>query len=101
VLRNAVHADDLAPLDSECACIACRRHSRAYLRHLFMSGEMLGPMLATSHNLFFYADTMRAARGAIVRGEFDAWRRAFVDRFTRGDNESAAHEEIETQRRPS
>ncbi|HXV14080.1 MAG TPA: tRNA guanosine(34) transglycosylase Tgt [Candidatus Krumholzibacteria bacterium] len=96
VLRNAAYAEDLAPLDSECACVACRNHSRAYLRHLFLSGEMLGPMLASSHNLFFYADTMRAARGAIVRGEFDAWRSAFVDRFTRGDREAAQRAEVET-----
>jgi queuine tRNA-ribosyltransferase len=100
-LRNATHADDLSPLDAECGCVACRNHSRAYLRHLFMSGEMLGPMLATSHNLFFYADTMRAARGSIVRGDFDAWRGAFVDRFTRGGDESEAHSERETQRRMS
>ena len=96
VLRNAAHADDLAPLDAECACVACRRHTRAYLRHLFMSNEMLGPMLATSHNLSFYADTMRAARAAIVRGDFDAWRSAFVDRFTRGERQSAARMEAET-----
>lgn len=100
-LRNAAHADDLSPLDAECGCVACRHHTRAYMRHLFMSGEMLGPMLATSHNLFFYADTMHAARGAIVRGEFDAWRGAFVDRFTRGGDDSAAHRERETQRRMS
>ena len=101
VLRNAVHGDDISPLDSECACIACRRHTRAYLRHLFMSNEMLGPMLATSHNLFFYADTMRAARAAIVRGEVVARRRTFVDRFTRGDREFADRAEAETQRRTS
>lgn len=98
-LRNAVHADDLTPLDPECACVACRKHTRAYLRHLFMSGEMLGPMLATSHNLCFYADTMRAARAAIVRGEFDAWRRAFVERFTRGGDETEARDADETQTR--
>jgi queuine tRNA-ribosyltransferase len=100
-LRNAAHADDLSPLDPECGCVACRNHTRAYLRHLFMSGEMLGPMLATSHNLFFYADTMRAARAAIVRGNFDAWRGAFVDRFTRGGDESEAQLEREPQRRMS
>ena len=100
-LRNAVHADDLAPLDAECRCIACRRHTRAYLRHLFMAGEMLGPILATSHNLQFYNDTMRAARAAIVRGDFDAWRSAFVDRYTRGGEESDAPEASEPQRRTS
>jgi len=96
VLRNAAYANDLAPLDSECGCVACRNHTRAYLRHLFLSNEMLGPMLATSHNLSFYADTMRAARAAIVGGHFDAWRHAFVDRFMRGDRESAARAGVET-----
>jgi queuine tRNA-ribosyltransferase len=100
-LRNAVHADELVPLDSECRCVACRRHTRAYLRHLFMSNEMLGPMLATSHNLQFYNDVMRAARAAIVRGDFDVWRRAFVDRYTRGGEESEAQEASEPQRRMS
>jgi queuine tRNA-ribosyltransferase len=100
-LRNAVHTDDLAPLDAECRCVACRHHTRAYLRHLFMAGEMLGPILATSHNLHFYNDTMRAARAAIVRGEFDAWRNAFVDRYTRGGDESEVDEASELQRRMS
>jgi queuine tRNA-ribosyltransferase len=100
-LRNAVHADELVPLDAECRCMACRRHTRAYLRHLFMSNEMLGPILATSHNLQFYNDVMRAARAAIVRGDFDAWRRAFVDRYTRGGEESDAEKTSEPQRRMS
>jgi len=84
-LRNAVHAGDLSPLDPECGCPTCRTHTRAYLRHLFMAGEMLGPMLATQHNLHFYADTMRAARAAIVDDEFESWRRAFVAGQSRAD----------------
>jgi queuine tRNA-ribosyltransferase len=89
VLRNAAHAGDLAPLDAECPCATCRNHSRAYLRHLFVAGEMLGPMLATQHNLYFYADTMRAARAAIASGEFDAWRRAFAGRLSRADEDES------------
>jgi len=100
VLRNAAHQDEFVPLDAECECWTCRRHTRAYLRHLFMTGEMLGPMLATRHNLHFYADVMRAARGAIERGDFDAWRRGFVDRFERGEASRERHGE-ENQRRTS
>ena len=100
VLKNSVHTRDLAPLDAECTCETCRNHSRAYLRHLFIAGEMLGPILATRHNLHFYADTMRSARAAIVAGEFDSWRRSFVDRFTRG-GEGVAGSGSENQRRTS
>ena len=59
-------------------------HAR-YLRHLFMVGEMLGPMLATQHNLYFYADVMRGARASIIDGTFESWRTAFVDRYSRGE----------------
>ncbi len=98
VLRNAVHARDLAPLDAECGCDTCREHSRAYLRHLFMAGEMLGPILATRHNLHFYADTMRAARAAIVSDEFETWRRSFVDRFLRGADGAETREDNHKRR---
>jgi queuine tRNA-ribosyltransferase len=100
VLRNSVHQDDFLPVDPECACTACRNHTRAYLRHLFMSGEMLGPMLATRHNLHFYADVMRAARDAIERDEFASWSRSFIDRFARGEF-SRARQSEENQRRTS
>ena len=96
-----MHARDLAPLDAECSCETCRHHSRAYLRHLFMAGEMLGPILATRHNLHFYADTMRAMRAAIVDGSFETWKRSFVDRFTHGGDGAATDSENETQRRTS
>jgi queuine tRNA-ribosyltransferase len=82
VLRNAVHADDFRPIDEACACGTCRRFSRAYLRHLFLAGEILGPVLATQHSLHFYCETMREARAAIVRDEFASWRRAFAERYT-------------------
>jgi queuine tRNA-ribosyltransferase len=85
VLKNATHVDDFTPIDSECGCSTCRRHTRSYLRHLFMVGEMLGPMLATQHNLHFYADVMRAARASIIDGTFGSWRTAFVDRYSRGE----------------
>jgi queuine tRNA-ribosyltransferase len=71
VIKNARYARDPQPLDPSCSCAVCRRYSRAYLRHLFASGEMLGPMLATRHNLHFYLDTMREIRDAIRSGEYN------------------------------
>ena len=70
-LRNARFADDAAPLDAECACPACARHSRAYLHHLFRADEMLGPMLLTWHNLAYYQDLMRGMREGIAAGKFE------------------------------
>jgi queuine tRNA-ribosyltransferase len=71
-LRNAAHADDARPLQEGCACHACRRHSRAYLHHLFRTDEMLGPMLLTWHNLQYYQSFMRGLRDAIESGTMDA-----------------------------
>ncbi len=67
-LRNARHLDDAGPLDPECRCTGCTRHSRAYLHHLFRTGEMLGPMLLTQHNITYYQDLLRGLRDAIFRG---------------------------------
>jgi len=74
VIKNARYAHDPSPLDAACSCTVCRRYSRAYLRHLFMAGEMLGPMLATRHNLHFYLDIMREIRDAIRSGEYNGYR---------------------------
>ena len=71
-LRNARHAADPRPLEDDCACPACARHSRAYLHHLFRTEEMLGPMLLTWHNLAYYAGLMRGLRTAILEGRLDA-----------------------------
>jgi queuine tRNA-ribosyltransferase len=71
-LRNAIHADDSQPLDTACPCLACR-HSRAYLRHLFIAGEMLGPILLTHHNLTFYQQLMTEIRRHITAGDFASW----------------------------
>jgi queuine tRNA-ribosyltransferase len=67
-LRNARHADDPAPLDPACPCPACTGYSRAYLHHLCRSGEILGSMLLTAHNLRYYTDLMAELRTAIERG---------------------------------
>ena len=78
-LRNARFAEDLAPLDERCPCDGCRNYSRAYLHHLTKSGEILGAMLLTEHNLTFYQQLMAAMRAAIGEGRFAG----FVAEFRR------------------
>jgi queuine tRNA-ribosyltransferase len=68
-LRNAVHREDTRPLEADCPCLACR-HSRGYLRHLFVAGEMLGPILLSIHNLTYYQRIMNEARQAIEADRF-------------------------------
>ncbi len=76
-LRNAKHAEDSAPLDERCTCPTCARYSRAYLHHLVKSGEILGAMLMTEHNLSFYQQLMQAMRDAIAEGRFAAFAAQF------------------------
>ncbi len=73
-LRNARFARDDRPLDEGCGCPACRRFSRAYLRHLVSQREILGLRLLSLHNLGFLLDLVAGARQAIERGEFLAWK---------------------------
>jgi queuine tRNA-ribosyltransferase len=69
-IKNSRYALDEGPIDPNCSCKVCARYSRAYLRHLYASGEMLAQVLNTVHNLAFYLDTMRAVRQSIQLGEF-------------------------------
>ena len=69
-LRNARHKRDSAPLESGCECYTCRHFSRAYLHHLFLAEEMLGPTLLSLHNVAFYCRLMAEARQAIREGRF-------------------------------
>jgi queuine tRNA-ribosyltransferase len=78
-LRLARYARDPEPLDPACTCPTCRQFSRAYLRHLANSREMLGAQLATLHNLHFYQDLMRQARGHIEAGDYAGWAAAQAD----------------------
>jgi len=77
-IKNARYAEDDGPLDPECGCYTCRHHSRAYLRHLYVAGEMTGGALNTLHNLSFYLDTMRRIRDAIAFRTFDKFRQEFL-----------------------
>jgi queuine tRNA-ribosyltransferase len=76
-IRNARHKTDERPLDPTCGCTTCASFSRAYLHHLERCGEMLGPMLASVHNLHYYVNLMREVREALDAGTFEA----FVQRF--------------------
>ena len=73
LIKNAVYANDPGPLDPNCSCRTCRRYSRAYLRHLFLSGEHLSAVYNTLHNLTFYLDMMRKIRQAIEFDSFGNW----------------------------
>ena len=79
-LRNAKHAEATGPLDERCGCYACANFSRAYLHHLHKSGEILGAMLLTEHNLAFYQQLMQTMRDAITAGTFAV----FAESFRRG-----------------
>jgi queuine tRNA-ribosyltransferase len=81
VIRNAKHADDPAPLDEHCDCYVCRTFSRAYLRHLFVVGESLGPRLLTLHNVRFFQRLMQGIRTAIEQGTFECWSSDFLARY--------------------
>ncbi len=76
-IRNARYADDQAPVDANCGCLACRRFSRAYLRHLFMARELLAYRLNTIHNLYQVLGLMAGLREAIARDQYDAFARDF------------------------
>ena len=80
-IRQARYARDPRPVDESCGCPVCRRYSRAYLRHLFLAGEMLGKTLNTTHNLYFYLDTMRRIRQTIAAGDFSRFSDDFRSRL--------------------
>jgi queuine tRNA-ribosyltransferase len=83
-IKNARFAADKRPLDEACACAVCRRHSRAFIRHLYLAGEMLASMLMTHHNLAFFLDTMRHVRQSIRSGQFAKFRRDFTEQLSSG-----------------
>ena len=80
-IRNAKHAEDQGPLDERCDCPVCTTWSRAYLHHLVRSGEILGAMLMTQHNLHFYQALMQGMRTAIAAGSFAAFQQDFAARY--------------------
>jgi queuine tRNA-ribosyltransferase len=83
-IKNAKYRTDDSPLDPECGCPTCRSVSKAYLRHLFVSGEMASAVYNTIHNLWFYVDLMRRIRQAIVSNSFGDFRESFLSRSAAG-----------------
>jgi queuine tRNA-ribosyltransferase len=83
-LRNARYKTDEGPIDMSCSCHACANFSRAYLHHLDRCGEMLGPMLASIHNLHYYVNLMREVRQALDVGGFSEFAKRFRDDRGRG-----------------
>jgi queuine tRNA-ribosyltransferase len=84
-LRNARHMEDTSPLDDRCGCLTCGKFTRAYLSHLTRSGEILGAMLLTRHNITFYEDVMSELRAAITAGNAAAWSERFLARYHEAD----------------
>lgn len=78
VIRNAPYAEDFKSLDEECGCYTCGNFSRAYLRHLFNTQEMLGGMLVSLHNIHFYLELMRKIRKAIAKDSFEEFKKGFL-----------------------
>ena len=80
-IKNETYKTDPLPIDPECSCPVCRNFSRAYLRHLFTAGEMLGMRLAVMHNLWFYNELARRIREALDEGTFDQFRAEYSGRL--------------------
>jgi queuine tRNA-ribosyltransferase len=79
-IKGAAYAEDASPIDPRCSCYVCRNYSRAYLRHLFRSREILASRLNTWHNLHYFLNLMAEARQAIADDRFDLFRRQFYER---------------------
>lgn len=82
-IRNAPYADDFGPLDSQCDCQTCKNFSRAYLRHLFNSEEILGLRLVSLHNIYFYLKLMEKLRQAIAENQFMEFKKDFLEAVIR------------------
>lgn len=83
-IKNARYATDQKPLDEACTCAVCRRHSRAFIRHLYLAGEMLAGVLLTHHNLAFFLDTMKCVRQAIRSDQFAKFQREYTEQLNSG-----------------
>ena len=80
-IKNAKYAEDFSPLDSECDCYCCRTYSKAYLRHLFRSDEILSSMLLSEHNLHFLVRLAEQIREAIDEDRFSEFKNEFFEKY--------------------
>jgi queuine tRNA-ribosyltransferase len=90
LIKNARFADDEGPLDPNCSCVTCTTVPRAYLRHLYVNGEIAASVYNTIHNIAFYLDLMKAIRQAIASNSFGTYREAFLARVASGEQDNAA-----------
>jgi len=84
VIRNAPFIEDFRPLDKNCSCYTCKNFSRAYLRHLFNTAEVLGLRLVSLHNIHFYLDVMEKVREAISQNRFKEFKKEFLNNYNAG-----------------
>jgi queuine tRNA-ribosyltransferase len=87
-IKKAENAFDFSPIDKECGCKVCRKYSRAYLRHLFKSKEILYSMLASYHNLYFINEMVQNARNAIKENRFLEYKKEFLSRYMEKNDEN-------------
>jgi queuine tRNA-ribosyltransferase len=80
-VKVAAWREDDSPIESGCGCWACGKYSRAYVRHLFVAGELLGLRVLSIHNLYFLMDLLRKARDAIISGRFEVWVEEWLSRY--------------------
>lgn len=78
-MRNAQYKDDFNPVDSKCDCYTCKNFTRAYLRHLYIAGEILALELGSIHNLHFYIDLMKQIRERISDNSFSEWKEKIIN----------------------
>jgi queuine tRNA-ribosyltransferase len=83
-IKNARWASDEGPLDDDCRCTVCLRHTRSYIRHLYLSGEILASVLLTHHNLAFFLDSMKRVRQSIRSGVFTQFRQQYLEQLSLG-----------------
>ena len=81
IIKNSAYIDDFSPIDPDCGCSTCRNYTRAYLRHLFNTGEISALRLTTIHSLYFYMELMRNAREAILSDGFLDWKMEFLKKY--------------------
>jgi queuine tRNA-ribosyltransferase len=80
-IRNRKWAEDFSPIDPDGTSFVDRRYTKAYLRHLFIAGEMLGAQIASEHNLAFYLNLVRMAREHVLKGDFNFWKCAMATKL--------------------
>lgn len=81
ILKNNKYMDDFTPIDSNCQCFACRNYSRAFLRHLILSDEIVGVTMVSLHNVYFYIDMFEKIKNAILQKRFMEWKKEFLGKY--------------------